>query len=58
MSRKPQKTLRFEQLVAKVQQPEDALEAHERSVAADLRQLKTSWRAAWTPGRSIVGRVP
>ena len=54
MARKLQKKLRFEQLVAKVQQAEDALEAQERSVAADLRQLKTSWRAAWTPWRIVV----
>lgn len=46
--------MRFEQLIAKVRQAEAALEAHERSVAADLRQLKRSWRAAWTPGRIVI----
>ncbi len=54
MAHKPQKKLRFEQLVSKVQQAEDALEAQERSVAADLRQLKSSWRAAWTPWRIVI----
>ena len=54
MARKPQTKLRFEQLVSKVQQAEDALEAQERSVAADLRQLKSSWRAAWTPWRIVI----
>jgi hypothetical protein len=44
----------FKQLIAKVKQAEDALEAHERSVAADLRQLKRSWRDAWTPGRIVI----
>jgi predicted phage tail protein len=44
----------FEQLIAKVKQAEDALEAQERRVSADLRQLKSSWRAAWTPGRIVV----
>ena len=44
----------FEKLIDKVAQAEHALEARERSVGADWRQLKTSWRAAWTPGRIIV----
>lgn len=44
----------FDKLIAKVTQAEDALEAHERRVAADLRQLKASWRAGWTPGRIVV----
>ena len=44
----------FEQLILKVTQAEDALEAHERRVAANLRQLKASWRAGWTPGRIVV----
>ena len=46
--------MRFEQLIAKVKQAETALEAHERSVAADLRQLKRSWLDAWTPGRIVI----
>jgi len=44
----------FDKLIAKVQQAEDALEARERTVSADLRQLKVSWRAAWTPGRIVI----
>jgi lipid-binding SYLF domain-containing protein len=44
----------FEQLIAKVEQAEHALEAQERRVAADVRQLKSSWREAWTPGRIVV----
>ena len=44
----------FDQLVTKVRQAENALEAQERHVAADWRQLKASWRAAWTPGRILV----
>ena len=44
----------FEQLIEKVTQAEHALEARERSVGADWRQFKHSWRAAWTPGRIIV----
>lgn len=44
----------FDQLIAKVDQAEKALEANERRVAADWRQLKGSWREAWTPGRIIL----
>jgi hypothetical protein len=44
----------FEQLIAKVKQAEDALEAHERSMAAGLRQLRRSWQQAWTPGRIVI----
>lgn len=44
----------FEQLIEKVTQAEHALEARERSVGADWRQFKHSWRAAWTPGRIVV----
>lgn len=44
----------FEKLISKVHQAEDALEARERQVTADVRQFKRSWRAAWTPGRIVV----
>jgi hypothetical protein len=44
----------FDRLIAKVEQAERALEAQERRVAADVRQLKSSWREAWTPGRIIL----
>jgi len=44
----------FDKLIAKVGQAEDALEAHERKMSADFRQLKISWREAWTPGRIVI----
>lgn len=44
----------FEQLIAKVRQAEDALEAQEHRVVADLQQFKGRWRALWTPGRIVV----
>jgi len=44
----------FEDLLSKVDQAEKALEASERRVAADWRQLKRSWREGWTPGRIVV----
>lgn len=44
----------FEDLLTKVDQAEKALEANERRVAADWRQLKGSWREAWTPGRIVL----
>jgi len=44
----------FEDLLAKVDQAEHALEANERQLAADWRQLKGSWREAWTPGRIVL----
>lgn len=44
----------FKQLIEKVDQAENALEAQERLVAADWRQLRASWRAGWTPGRIVL----
>ncbi len=44
----------FEQLIDKVTQAEQALEASERGTVAEWRQLKSAWRAAWTPGRIVV----
>ncbi|PJK10180.1 hypothetical protein CO608_05765 [Lysobacteraceae bacterium NML08-0793] len=44
----------FHQLIEKVTVAEQALEAHERGLAANLRQTRSSWRAAWTPGRVLV----
>lgn len=44
----------FEQLVEKVHQAEDALEARERAVTSHLQRARASWRAAWTPGRIVV----
>ncbi|KIQ98324.1 hypothetical protein [Lysobacter sp. A03] len=46
--------MNFEKLKNKVDQAENTLEANERRVGADLRQLKDSWRALWSPGRIIV----
>lgn len=47
----------FEQLIDKVKQAEDALEAQERRVAANVRQLKASWLQGWTPGRIVLAGV-
>ena len=44
----------FEQLIRKVEQAENAIEAHERTAGAGVRQLKASWKAAWTPGRIVL----
>ncbi|HZH44893.1 MAG TPA: hypothetical protein VEY50_12500 [Lysobacter sp.] len=48
------RALSFKHMIAKVQQAEDALEAHERQAAADWRQMKRSWRAAWTAPRIVL----
>ncbi len=44
----------FDKLLAKVEQAEDALEARERQVAADLRVLRSTWREALTPTRIVI----
>ena len=44
----------FDALIEKVRQAETALEAQERRVGADWRQLRGSWRALWTPGRIVL----
>jgi hypothetical protein len=41
----------YDTLLQKVRQAEQALEARERAVSADLRQVRDSWRKLWTPGR-------
>lgn len=46
--------MNFEQLISKVKQAEDALEAQERRFVADVRQFKRSWRASWTPPRIVI----
>lgn len=48
------KHLRFEQLVVKVRQAEDVVEARERHATLELGQLKQSWREAWTPWRIVI----
>lgn len=47
----------FEKLIAKVSQAENALEARERQLGADLRQTREAWLSAWTPPRIIVAGV-
>lgn len=44
----------FDKLILKVTQAEDALEAQERRFAANVRQLKASWREGWTPARIVI----
>ncbi len=44
----------FRQLIDRVKQAEDHLEAQERRAVADMRKLQSSWREAWTPGRIII----
>lgn len=44
----------FKQLLTKVQQAEAALETRERLVADDWRQLKRTWKEAWTPARVVI----
>lgn len=46
--------MNFEKLKNKVDQAENTVEANERRVGADLRQLRDSWTAMWSPGRIIV----
>ncbi len=45
----------YDALLEKVRQAEQALEARERSVSADWRQTRRTWRALWTPGRIAAG---
>lgn len=45
--------MNFEQLICKVKEAEDALEANERQLSANMRQLKRSWKSMWTPGRIV-----
>lgn len=47
----------FKQLITKVRQAELALEAQERQLSADWRQMKASWLSAWTPGRIVLAGV-
>ncbi|QDA57134.1 hypothetical protein [Thermomonas aquatica] len=44
----------FDALITKVQQAEAALESRERRTSEQWTRLKSSWRAAWTPGRIVV----
>jgi hypothetical protein len=44
----------FDALITKVQQAEAALESRERRTSEQWTQLKSSWRAAWTPGRIVI----
>lgn len=47
----------FDKLIAKVTQAENALEAHERRIGADVRQFTKSWKAIWTPARIVIAGV-
>ena len=44
----------FHALIAKVEQAEQALEARERTASTQWRQVKTTWRESWTPGRIVI----
>ena len=44
----------FDALIAKVRRAEDALAASERRPTTQWRQVATTWRSAWTPGRIVV----
>ncbi|PJK00291.1 hypothetical protein CO611_02970 [Lysobacteraceae bacterium NML03-0222] len=44
----------FHQLIEKVTAAEQTLQAHGRSLGANMRQTRSSWHAAWTPGRVLV----
>ena len=44
----------FDALISKVQQAETALESRERRTSEQWRQLKTTWRNSWTPGRIVI----
>ncbi|GHA83012.1 hypothetical protein [Cognatilysobacter bugurensis] len=46
--------MNFDQLLKKVEQAEDALEAREREAVADWRRVQATWNAAWTPGRILI----
>lgn len=46
--------MNFAQRIAQVEQAERALQAHAARAGDDWRQLKTDWRAAWTPGRILI----
>ena len=46
--------MRFEALITKVEQAEQALEASERQTAMQWRQLKQQWMSSWTPSRIVV----
>ena len=49
----PRQNVTFEQLIRKVQQAEDVLEARERRVVASYRHLRNAWREGWTPLRIV-----
>jgi len=44
----------FEQLITKVHQAEDVVEAQERRLVAHFDRIKGSWRETWTPGRIVI----
>ena len=50
----PGQDMGFKQLITKVQQAEEALEAKERHAVAQWNVVKGEFRAAWTPGRIVI----
>ena len=53
MEKASQQRVSFEQLIRKVRQAEDVVEARERRVVARYRHLTQTWREGWTPIRII-----
>ena len=51
--KEPNQNVTFEQLIAKVKQAEDVLEARERGVVDSYQHLRQVWREGWTPLRII-----
>lgn len=51
--KEPNQNVTFEQLIAKVKQAEDVLEARERGVVDRYQHLKQVWREGWTPLRIV-----
>ena len=51
--KEPNQNVTFEQLIAKVKQAEDVLEARERGVVNRYQHLKQAWREGWTPLRIV-----
>ena len=51
--KEPNQNVTFEQLIAKVKQAEDVLEARERGVVDSYQHLRQVWRAGWTPLRIV-----
>ena len=55
--KEPNQNVTFEQLIAKVKQAEDVLEARERGVVDRYQHLRQVWREGWTPARIVIAGV-